>query len=140
QSGDNYWRLISLISLSQRGFIGPDGTGNVEALREVLRLFSDVSDQLTEAQINALIKVSARPRTRTIKRPDGFHPARGIEITLTFDEDVMEPAMMVTLSAALDRFLSDYAAVNTFTQCVVTNSKGKQIKMWPPRGGSGPLL
>ena len=140
QAGDNYWRLISLINLSQRGFVGPDGAGNVDALREVMRLFSDVSDQLTEAQITALTKVTARPRTRTIKRPDGFHPARGVEVTLTFDEEVMEPAMMVTLSAALDRFLSDYAAVNTFTQCVVVNSKGKQVKMWPPRGGSGPLL
>lgn len=140
QAGDNYWRLISLINLSQRGFIGPEGKGNVDALREIMRLFSDISDQLTEAQITALTKVTARPRTRTIKRPDGFHPARGVEITLTFDENVMEPATMVTLSAALDRFLSDYAAINTFTQCVVANSKGKVIKTWPPRGGSGPLL
>ena len=139
-AGDNYWRLISLISLSYRGFVGPDGTGNVEALREVMRLFSDVSDQLTEAQIGALSAVSARPRTRTIQRKDGFHPARGMEVTLKFDEDLMDPAMIVTLSAALDRFLGDYAAVNTFTQCVVTNSKGNVLKVWPPRGGSGPLL
>jgi len=139
-AGDNYWRLISLLSLSYRGFVGADGKGNVEALREVMRLFSDVSDQLTEAQIGALIDVSARPRTRTIQRPDGFHPARGMEITLRFDEDLMDVATIVTLSAALDRFLADYAAVNTFTQCVATGAKGKVIKVWPPRGGSGPLL
>ncbi len=140
RAGDNYWRLISLLSLSYRGFIGADGNGNVEALREVMRLFSDVSDQLTESQINALSKVTARPRTRTIKRADGYHPARGLEITLTFDEEVMDRAMMISLGAALDRFLADYAAINTFTQCVIADSKAKILKTWPPRGGSGPLL
>ena len=139
-AGDNYWRLISLLSMSYRGFVGPDGKGNVEALREVMRLFSDVSDQLPAAQIGALSEVRARPRTRTIQRADGFHPARGMEVTLKFDEDLMDPAMIVTISAALDRFLADYAAINAFTQCVVTNSKGNVLKVWPPRGGSGPLL
>lgn len=140
RAGDNYWRLISLLSLSYRGFIGSDGTGNVEVLREVMRLFSDVSDQLTESQITALTNVTARPRTRTIKRPDGYHPARGLEITLTFDEDILDRAVMISLGAVLDRFLADYAAINTFTQCVIADSKGKSLKIWPPRGGSGPLL
>lgn len=140
QAGDNYWRLISLISLSYRGFVGPNGKSNFEALHEVMRLFSDVSDQLTKAQINALIDVSARPRTRSIQQPEGSHPARGMEINLRFDEDVMEPAMMMAMSAALDRFLADYASVNAFARCIVANSKGKVLKVWPPRGSSGPLL
>lgn len=140
RAGDNYWRLISLLSLSYRGFISADGKGNVEALREVLRLFSNVSDQLSEAQINALSKVTAAPCVRTIKRPDGYHPARGLEITLTFDDAIMEPATMITLGATLDRFLADYASINTFTQCVIANLKGKVLKTWPPRSGSGPLL
>lgn len=140
KAGDNYWRLISLLSLSYRGFVGATGQGNVEALREVLRLFSDVSDQLTEAQINALTTIAAAPRVRTIKRHDGYHPARGLEITLMFDEDVMAPPVMISMGAVLDRFLADYAAINTFTQCVVANSKGKVFKTWPPRSGSGPLL
>ena len=140
RAGDNYWRLISLLSLSYRGFISANGKGNVEALREVLRLFSNVSDQLTEAQINALSKVTAAPCVRTIKRPDGYHPARGLEITLTFDDAIMEPATMISLGATLDRFLADYASINTFTQCVIANAKGKILKTWPPRSGSGPLL
>ncbi|QUJ78248.1 type VI secretion system baseplate subunit TssF [Sulfitobacter albidus] len=140
RAGDNYWRLISLLSLSYRGFIRADGQGNVEALREVIRLFSDVSDQLTETQIEAITDVRARPRVRTIKRPDGYHPARGLEITLQFDENVLDPAAMIAMGAALDRFLADYAAINSFTECVIANGKGKEIKRWPPRGGSGPLL
>lgn len=140
QAGDNYWRLISFLSLSYRGFLGTDSKGNVDAIREVLRLFSDVSDQLTEAQIVALTDIASQPITRTIKRPDGYHPTRGLEITLTFDESKMDTATIISLGAVLDRFLADYAAVNTFTQCVLANSKGQRIKQWPPRGGSGPLL
>ena len=140
RAGDNYWRLISLLSLSYRGFLGPDGTGNVEAFHEVMRLFSDISDQLSEAQITALSEVRARPITRTIERVDGFHPARGIEVRLIFDEDRIDSGTCILLGAALDRFLADYAAVNSFTETVIANRKGRELKRWPARSGSGPLL
>ncbi|WP_417262062.1 type VI secretion system baseplate subunit TssF [Celeribacter sp.] len=139
-AGDNYWRLISLLNLSQRGFTGRDGSGNIEALREVLRLFSDVSDQVTQAHINAVHAMNVRPITRTLRRPDGYHSARGIEIRLTLDETVIDSGGMITLSAILDRFFADYAAVNSFTQLTLLDRTGKLHKTWPPRSGSGPLL
>lgn len=138
-AGDNYWRLISLLSLSQRGFLGPKGTGNVAALHEALRLFADISDQLTEAQITAITALEVRPATRTIERPDGFHPARGIEITVVFDEDKLDTATMVSIGAVIDHFFADHAAINSFTETVLKNLKGRLIKRFRPRGGSGPL-
>lgn len=140
QAGDNYWRLISLLSLSYRGLAGLDGLGNVDALREMLRLFSDVSDQLTDAQIMALHDMRVRSTVRTVERPDGFFPARGVEVTLVFDEDKMDRETMVTLGAVLDRFLADYAAVNSFTETVVLDRKEREVTRWPARGGSGPLI
>lgn len=140
KSGDNYWRLISILSLSQRGFIGPNGTGNVAALREMLTLFSDVSDNVSSRQIQALHSISTRQITRTVRRPSGFHAASGIQVTLEFDDDVLDPGSLVAFTAMLDRFLADYAAVNSFTQCVVRSRKDRVIKSWPPRSGSGPLL
>ncbi|MEL6915902.1 MAG: type VI secretion system baseplate subunit TssF [Pseudomonadota bacterium] len=139
-AGDNYWRLISLLALSQRGMLGPRGEGNVAALHETLRLFSDISDQLTEAQITAISRLKAKPVTRTIERPDGFHPARGVELTVVFDDEKMESAAMVCLGAVLDHYFADAAQVNTFTQTVVENEKGRRIKRFAPRGGAGPLL
>jgi type VI secretion system protein ImpG len=140
QAGDNYWRLISILSLSYRGLTNTDGSGNVDALREMMRLFSDVSDQLTEAQINALHSMTTRPVTRTVRRAEGYLPTRGVEIRLTFDESAFDQGGIIVLSGMLDRFLADYAAINTFTQTVVVNRKGKVLKTWPPRGGSGPLI
>lgn len=139
-SGDNYWRVISLLSLSYRGFLGADGTGSVEALREVLRLFSDPTDVVAEAQISSLHAVHATPKARTIRRADGYYPARGIEVTLEFDEKIVDQEGIILLSAILDRFLADYAAVNSFTQTVVKTRKGQILRTWPPRTGSGPLL
>lgn len=140
RAGDNYWRLLSLLSISYRGFVGADGRGNVEALREVLRLFSNVSEQLTESQINGISSLEASPVTRTVKRFGGYLPTRGLEIRVCFDEKVFDSGAITLLSAVLDRFLADYAGVNTFTQCVACDQKGKVMTRWPPRGGSGPLL
>ena len=140
RSGDNYWRLLSILSVSYRGFVGADGRGNVDALREVLRLFSDVSQQVTESQINGITALSARPVTRTVKRFGGYLPARGLEVRICFDEKVFDRGAILLLSAVLDRFLADYAGVNTFTQCLACDQKGNVLTRWPPRGGSGPLL
>ena len=139
-SGDNYWRLISLLSLSQRGFLGPKGKGNIAALHEVLRLFADISDQLSEAQIVAITGLEAKATTRTIERPDGFHPARGLELTVQFDDEKLDAATMVSVGAVLDRFFADHAAINSFTETVLKNVSGRVIKRFAPRGGSGPLL
>ena len=139
RSGDNYWRLISILSLSQRGFLGPDGTGNVDALRETLRLFSDVSDKVNIARINALFALNARAITRTIQRHDGYFPARGMEISIIFDDDIIGDSNIIAFSAIIDRFLADYTSINSFTQCVAKNRKGQVLKSWPPRSGTGPL-
>lgn len=139
-SGDNYWRLISFLSLSQRGFTGPDGRGNSEALKEMLRLFSDISDQVTQAQIDAILDMRTRKITRTLHRSDGYHSARGIEITLTCDDTVLETGGLVTLGAVIDRFLADYASINSFTQLRVAGRNGVLVKTFAPRSGSGPLL
>jgi len=140
QVGDNYWRLISHLSLSHRGFLGADGSGNLDALYEVLLLFSDVSEHFNLAQIKGITALSTKPIIRTIKRPEGYLPTRGIEISITFEDNVFSAGAIVFLSAILERFFADYAAFNTFTQCVALNGKGKLVKRWPPRGGSGPLL
>lgn len=140
-AGDNYWRLISYLSLSYHG-LGARGDGQkaAAALREMLSLFADPSDGVTVPQLQALTDVSTRPVTRTIETGDGFHPARGLEVTLTFDETPFEPGGIVVLGAAIDRFLSEYAAVNSFTQCRIASEERGLIKTWAPRTGQGPLL
>ena len=139
--GDVNWRLISYLALSSFGLDGRAGPGQgALALRELLALFSDMSDGVSERQIRGIEAMSTRPVTRMIRGRDGFHPARGTEITLTFDEDAYEGSGIALMGAILDRFLAEYAPVNSFTQTVIVSRQRGRIHAWPPRSGTGPLL
>jgi type VI secretion system protein ImpG len=44
------------------------------------------------------------------------------------------------MGAVLDRFLAEYATINSFTETVIATRQRGVIKRWPPRGGRGRLL
>ena len=139
-SGPVHWRLISFLSLN---FLGLDNRGSKDAaagLRELLMLFTDVSSQVSERQLQGLKSVTSRPVVRTIRRAGGYHAARGTEVTLKFDERAFEGSGVFLIGAILDRFLSEYASVNSFTQVVVLTDQRGMVKTWPPRTGQGPLI
>jgi type VI secretion system protein ImpG len=106
----------------------------------MLSIFADLSDSVTEAQISGVRSVETRPITRTIRRAGAYHPARGLEVKITLDEDEFEGSHIMLLSSILDRFLADFAAVNAFTQTVIHSRSRGHIKTFPPRSGSGPLI
>lgn len=140
QSGPVHWRILSYLSLN---FLGLDNRGSRDeaaALRELLSLFTDISSQVTERQLQGLKSVAARPVVRTIRRAGGYHAARGTEVTLRFDERAFEGSGIFLLGAVLDRFLAEYASVNSFTQVVIESDQRGIIKTWPARTGQGPLL
>ncbi|MDZ4393633.1 type VI secretion system baseplate subunit TssF, partial [Cypionkella sp.] len=123
--------------------LGLDNRGSRDeaaALRELLTLFTDVSAQVTERQLQGLKAVTSRPVTRTIQRAGGYHAARGTEVTLRFDERAFEGSGVFLLGAVLDRFFAEYASINSFTQLVLTSDQRGTIKSFPPRTGQGPLL
>ena len=139
-AGPVHWRLLSYLTLN---YLGLDNRGSRDqgaALRELLSLFTDISAQISERQLQGLKAVSARPVTRTIRRGGGYHAARGTEVTLQFDERAFEGSGVFLLGAVLDRFLADYASVNSFTQVVIRSDQRGVIKTWAPRTGQGPLL
>ncbi|MGH1330363.1 MAG: type VI secretion system baseplate subunit TssF [Paracoccaceae bacterium] len=138
--GDNYWRLISYLSLNHYGLEDRSEAEGGNSLREMLSLFADISDTITETQLQGLRNVETRPVVRTIRRGDGFHAARGLEIRVIFDEAAFEGNGVILLGAILDRFLAEYASVNSFTQVITASIQRGDIKVWPPRTGKGPLL
>ncbi|MBL3554353.1 type VI secretion system baseplate subunit TssF [Rhodovulum sulfidophilum] len=139
-AGDVYWRLISYLSLNQFGLGGRQEGDSAAALREMLALFADFSDSAAEAGVRGLRAVETRPVTRSVAMADGYHLARGTEISLSFDESDYESTGVMLIGAVLDRFLSEYAAVNSFTQVRVASVQRGAIRSWPPRSGSGPIL
>lgn len=139
-SGPVHWRLISYLSLN---FLGIDDRGSRDGaagLREMLSLFTDVSNQTTERQLRGIQAITTRPVVRSIRRAGGYHAARGIEVTLRFDERAFEGSGILLLGAVLDRFVAEYASINSFTQVVLVSEQRGPVKTWPPRTGQGPLL
>lgn len=138
--GDVYWRLISYLSLNHFGLDDRFGRDGAASLREILSLFADLSDNITQVQIAGITALTVRPVTRSIRRPEGFFPARGLEISITFDESAFEGAGIVPLAAVLDRFLAEYVSINSFSQTVTISKQRGVLRRWPPRTGRGPLI
>ncbi len=141
-AGERMWRLINFLSFNHTGLRDrTDGAaGSAAGLREVLALFADLSEAVTERQVMGLRGVASRPITRSVRRPDGYHLARGIEVALTFDERAFEGTGIALIGAVLDRFLADYTHINSFTETVLRSETRGEVLRFPPRSGTGPVL
>ncbi|WP_102224485.1 type VI secretion system baseplate subunit TssF [Acidimangrovimonas sediminis] len=138
--GERQWRLINFLAFNQFGLQDRHPSDPAGGLREVMALFADLSDAVTERQVRGITGVRSRPVTRSIRRPDGYHAARGTEVTVTLDERAFEGAGIALLGAVLDRFFADYAHLNSFTETVITSATRGEVMRWPPRSGTGPVL
>lgn len=127
------WRLISHFSLNYMSLV-EDGE---HALKEILRLYDFNNSLSTQQMINGIVSVSSRHITKRIKR--SF--CRGVQVTITFDEDKYVGTGIFLFACVLERFLSQYVSVNSFSQLVMkTLQREETVKIWPPRSGNQILL
>jgi type VI secretion system protein ImpG len=138
--GATAWKLINFLSLSHLGLLDRDPRERAGALREMLALFADLSDAASEQRIRGIEGISSRPIVRRLRQKNGFNAARGVEITVLFDEKAFEGTGIFLLGAVLDRFFTEYTSLNSFTETVIQSRQRGVIKRWPPRSGAGPIL
>lgn len=139
-SGEVAWSLINLLSLNHLGLTDRSSQDRAGGLKELLALFADLSDVVTERRLRGIQSVTSRQIVRRLRQENGFNAARGIEVTVLFDEKAFEGTGIMLLGAALDRFFAEYAAINTFTETVIESQQRGIVKRWPPRAGLGRLL
>jgi type VI secretion system protein ImpG len=141
-----YWRLISHLSLNHLSI--SDSEEGVDALKEILRLY-DFSDTKTDAQLAAVNRLLVEGITGLSSRQvtgrvgsgatSGF--ALGVEVTATFDEKNYVGTGVFLFASVLERFLGQYASINSFTQLAVKTKQSEGVlRKWPPRAGELPLL
>jgi type VI secretion system protein ImpG len=141
-----YWRLLSHLSLNHLSI--SDSVEGLEALKEILRLY-DFSDTKADAQLAAVNRLLVEGITGLTSRQvagrvgptgtGGF--ALGVEVTATFDEKNYVSTGVLLVASVLERFLGQYASINSFTQLVAKTVQGEGVlKKWPPRAGELPLL
>ena len=136
RGGTSAWRLINILSLNHLGITGRGSEKSAAAVRELLALFADTADSATERRIRGLVSVESRPVVRRVRQANGSAVARGLEITLTFDEKAFEGSGLFLYGAVLDRVLAEYAPVNNFVQTVVCSTERGEVMRWPPRVGA----
>ncbi|MDW6025450.1 type VI secretion system baseplate subunit TssF [Mesorhizobium sp. BAC0120] len=138
--GATQWKLITFLALNHLGIVDHDEKNSAGGLRELLSLFADLSDVISEQRIRGIESVSSRPIVRRLRQKNGFNAARGVEITVTLDEKAFEGIGVFLLGAVLDRFFAEYTSINSFTETVIETRQRGVIKRWAPRAGMGRLL
>lgn len=134
------WRLISHLNLNYLSLVSGEN-GTPEALQEILHLYNFNDSSVTRKQILGITGIESRKAVRQIGGRVGTGFVRGIETTLTFDEEQFVGSGMFLFACVLERFLGLYASVNSFNQVAIrSEQREERIKLFPPRAGEQNLL
>jgi type VI secretion system protein ImpG len=141
-----HWRLMSHLTLNHLSLV--DGEEGRNAFQELLRLY-DFSDpesgqQMAAVTRNVIEGILALSTRRVVGRtggPTASGFARGLEVSIEFDERSYTGVGVYLFASVLERFLALYASINSFTQLVARTRQGEGVlKKWPPRAAETPLL
>ena len=134
------WRLISHLNLNYLSIVNAED-GSPEALQEILHLYNFDDSSVTRKQILGLTSVETRKAVRQIGGRIGAGFVRGLETTITLDEEQFVGSGMFLFANVLERFLGLYASMNSFNQLTIRSEQREEdIKTFPPRAGEQELL
>ena len=134
------WRLISHLNLNYLSLVSGE-EAIPEALQEILHLYNFNDSSVTRKQILGITGISSRKVIRKIGGRVGAGFVRGIETTVTFDEEQFVGSGMFLFACVLERFLGLYASLNSFNQMVLrTEQREEDVKQFPARAGEQDLL
>lgn len=132
------WRLISHVSLN---FLS---IANAENLKAILGLyvFSERQEQGPEVanrrRIEGIQAVESQPETRLVGRGSVL---RGQRVRIRCRQDHFAGiGDMYVFGCVIERFLADYAGINSYTRVELEDALSGTVFKWPPRLGQQPML
>jgi len=132
-----YWRLISHLSLNYLSLV-EEGK---ESLQQILSLYNITNSPYSERVISGITGLKSKRKFARLVSDDGIAFARGFEVELEFDEEQFVGGGVYLFSAVLERFLANYASLNSFTQLTARSIQRKEpLRQWPPRAGQKILV
>ena len=134
------WQLISHLSLNYLSLADSDDGRGAAALRQLLGLYANLHDPSIRKQIEGLVSIRSRPVHRRISSAGPIAFGRGLELTLTMDEQGFEGTGVFLLGAVLEHFFAKYVSINSFTESVLTTTERGEVMRWPPRIGQRHVL
>ena len=136
--GGTSWRLISHLSLNYLSITNTGEGEGAAVLRELLQLYSHLSDAAQSRQIEGVRSISSAPIVRPlpVAGPSSF--VRGLELSLDCDETAFEGTSVFLLGTVLEQFFAKYVSINSFTETVLRTPQRGQVMRWPARLGRRP--
>lgn len=136
--GDAAWRVIGHLTPNYTGFARDPG-GSPDVLRSHLALYGRVDDAAMRREVDGIRAVHASPVSRRIA--DRIRPsfARGQHLRIVLDETNFENGRIFLFSAVVERFLAEFAAINSFVETSFESQQGMFVQ-WPARLGQRPTI
>ncbi len=138
--GEIAWRVISHMSLNYLSLLNAEGDGGPAGLREMLKLYSDVTDVRSSKQIDGIVAAFCQPIIRRVEAPGPLTFGRGLEVVVEFDEHGFEGTGIFMLGSVLEQFFARYVSLNSFTETVIRSQQRGDIIRWPAHPGKRPII
>ncbi len=137
--GDSAWRVISHLTPNYASLIdAPDGSPDL--LKDHLALYGRPEDPVMRRQIDGIQAVTSRSVTRRVSDVDRLAFGRGRQARIRLDDSSYENGRMYLFTAVVDRFLAEFASINSFVETVFESPDQGEVARWPARTGRRPTI
>lgn len=133
--GELAWRLIRQLGFNYLPLHEMNEREGAQALRDMLRLFVHQDDVIGHQQIGGLMGSRIQPVTRRLPGGGPLVYGRGVECTLTVDEDGFSGISPYLLGLVLEHYLARHVSINTFVQTRLHSMQRGEVAAWPVRMG-----
>jgi type VI secretion system protein ImpG len=131
---DAAWRVIAHLTPNY-ATLAPEDGNDPSLLRDHLALYGRQDDASMRKQIDGILSIRSQPVVRRVPGMDRMAVARGSRITIQLDDSSFDNGRMFLFSAVLERFLAEFATINSFTECVFETPMEGVLSRWPARIG-----
>jgi type VI secretion system protein ImpG len=138
--GELGWRIVSHLSLNYLSLLDDPTNEGAASLRQLLSLYVDPADASMRRQIAGLRSAKSRAVVKRAEVPGPIAFARGLEISVLFDEVAFEGFGIFILGAVLEQFFTRYVSLNSFTETVIQSQQRGEVMRWKPQIGRRQLV
>jgi len=137
--GNVAWQVVGHLTPNFTAFAGAQD-GDAAPLRRHLALYGQVDDPSLRRQVEGVRAIRSSPISRRAPGETSGAILRGQRLHITLDESGFENGRAFLFSAVLDRFLAEFAAVNSFIETTFDSSQRGGFAQWPARLGHRPTI
>jgi type VI secretion system protein ImpG len=128
------WRVIGHLTPNYATLASEDHD-DPSMLRDHLALYGRQEDPAMRRQIDGLLSVRAAPVTRRVPGQERLAFARGQRVRIRLDDAAFEVSRLYLFASVIERFMAEFATVNSFIECVFETPQEGTFAQWPPRMG-----